>query len=508
MSPKLTPALPLLVVFICAVSCTSDPSGDAAFPKKIVAMPENGVSTLPLTGQGDSEGESYLQLPKIALVPGEKLVQVLTTNLDPDEANEQVVITKRSDGATAPLRMIIADFENAERGYVRRFQTDLGATDDRTVRIDISDIIGNNTLQIVVSGMNAATQATLDAFRPVPSGGGRLIYQPFCRLASEGTIEIDESDSAGYSGGHRYGTSFPIIIYHSDPSSNVASALVKETFTYNYGVQAYTLRKSEHIQTEISAASRLTSLLQNSTPELLKKYIKGIWYKADELGKSDEKICAFDPEGENVAFYTRDVQEVYQWKYSRRSLFNTLQIYTESALLKSVQPNITVILHSPDELSIAVTEYSTMEQWLNEQWGGRYVKLDPAAMAAREGSAARAGRLSTPFFEGEYVSAEGTRINFTYPRFAWQNGDGGRPREGGFAVVEFPSHDATTYLLEMKVIEEQGLSITDLFYIIETSDVLKDGAPLSSFTLKPAHTSVYGVVDAKGPPLHFTRKAE
>jgi hypothetical protein len=265
------------------------------------------------------------------------------------------------------------------------------------------------------------------------------------------------------------------------------------------------LQKTEHVKTDAAAASQLSNLLQNSTPELLKKYIKGIWYKADEMGKSDEKILAFDPESEDVSFYSGDVQEVYNWKYSRRSLFNTLQIYTESALLKSVQPNITVVLHSPTELTIAVTEYSTMEQWLNEQWGGTYVKLDKKATEGREQAVAGAPRLAGPFFEGEYLSPEGASINFSYPRFSWRNGE--KPQEGGFAVVEFLYGDTTQYLLELKVIEDQGLVVTDLFFIIETSDVPKADVPLSSFTLKPARTGVYGIVDMKGQPLQFTRKA-
>ena len=85
--------------------------------------------------------------------------------------------------------------------------------------------------------------------------------------------------------------------------------------------------------------------------------------------------------------------------------------------------------------------------------------------------------------------------------------DYARSRQGGFAVVEFPSRDTKQYLLELKVIEDQGLTVTDLFFIVETTDVLKANVPLSSFILKPARTSVYGIVDLKGQPLQFTRKA-
>ena len=78
-----------LLVLLC-FSCADGPAGpDGPYPRKIVPQPEGVSSSQPLTGQTDSESESYLQMPKVALFPYEKLIQVLTTNLDQDEANEQ-----------------------------------------------------------------------------------------------------------------------------------------------------------------------------------------------------------------------------------------------------------------------------------------------------------------------------------------------------------------------------------------------------------------------------------
>jgi hypothetical protein len=484
-----------VILILCAAACVPGASGPGdGFPKKIVAALDGGPA-LPVTAAGETDGESYRELPKIALYPDEKLVQVLTTNLDVDEADEQVIIVRQVMIA-APLKLIIADTGSGGGGWERSYDTELDATDERTVRIHVADILGSNTLQIIVSGMDAADHATLDAFRIISAPGARLAYFPVCRFVSEGTIEIDESGSSGNSGEFRRGTSFPIIVYHGDPESPVANAVIRETYAYHYGAQAYVLQSRENVAAP-QADDSLTAVLRNSTPESLKNFIKGIWHKTDEAVRTDEKILSFDPESEDISFFASDVQEVYKWKYSRRSLYNTLQIYTESALLKSVQPNITVVLISPNELSVAVTEYSTMEQWLNEQWGGTYTRLP-------EGRPGAAAEQATPLFEGEYVSPEAAVLDFSTPHFSWQ--DGKTKNEGGFTVMEFRHRESLDYVLSLKIIEGQGLIITDRFFIIKTKDVLKANVPLSSFTLLPARTSVYGIVDAKGQPLHFTRR--
>jgi hypothetical protein len=501
------PLTALLPLALLAPACTGAPAGTASpYPKKIVAMPEGSESGPPLFNQNDTESESYLQMPKIALAYDETLVQVLTTNLDADEANEQVIVAKTAGREDAPLKLIVADYDGAQGRYVRSWETAIGALDERTIRVAAKDIIGNHTFQIIASGMTRDNRASLSAFRIVSQASGRLAYAPIFQLESEVSVEVEESDrGVGYSEGYSMGASFPIIVFSRDPASTDVSSIVRDTYGYSWSTLTYVLQRHETIQVEKAATEKLAGLLQSSSPELLTNYIQGIWYKSDEGGKNDEKILAINTEAGEIAFYSKDVQEVYNWKYSRRSLYNTLHIYTESELLKAVQPNITATLDSPTELTISITEYSTMEQWLNEQWGGTYVKLNQAQAAARELSAGvQAGRPSS-FLQGEYVSPTGVHLTFADPAFTWK--EGGQTETGGYSVSPFKDGETAVYLLSLKFMADQGLVIKDKFFTVDFTPEPKNGSPAQAFTLKPVQTTVYGIVTLKDQPLSFARQS-
>jgi hypothetical protein len=493
-----------MLMTACSGNTIGTPSG---FPRKIIPMPEGGGSTQPLFNQNDTESESYLQMPKIALGFDEKLVQVLTTNLDADEANEQVIVAKGADREGAPLKIIIADYENAQNGYVRSWESGIGALDEKTIRLAAKDVIGNHTIQIITTGMNRTNQASLSAFKITSPPGARLTYVPIFQLDAEVSVEIEESDrGVGYSEGYSFGASFPIVVFRNDPAAADTSSIIRDTYEYAPALQRYTLQRHETIKVEKAATEQLAGLLQNSSPDLLKKYVQGIWYKADESGKNDEKVMAINPDTGEIAFYNQNSQEVYTWKYSRRSLYNTLHIYAESALLKSVQPNITVVLNSPAELSIEITDYSAMEQWLNVQWGGAWVKRSRTEMTAvRQAESGPAQNALLPA-AGEYLSQNGVRLTLASPTFFWQ--EGSHRETGGYSIFMFDSRGKKQYVLSLKTMTEQGLNAIDRFFTMELKGpALKEGAPLQSFTLRPAQTTVYGIVNLKGQPLSFTRQA-
>ena len=497
-----------LALLLAGSACT-DRAADTSsiYPKKIVAAPEGGGSAPPAFTLSDAESDSSLQTPKIDLTYDERVVQVLTANLDADDANEQVIVVKSaggdaSSGTAASLKLIVADFDNALNGYVRSWETSLGALDERTVRTAAKDVIGNHTLQIVVSGMTKSNQADLSVWKIVSQASGRLSYAPIFTQESDLSVEIAESDrGVGYSEGYSNGASFPIVVFSRVPGSTDVSSIIRDTYRYSFPAQIYVLDRHETVKVEKAVTDRLAALLKSGSPDLLKRYLEGIWYKDDGEGKSDQKILTINTETGEIALYSKNAQEVYNWKYSRRSLFNTLHVYTESALLKSVQPNFTLVLNSPDELSVEITEYSMAEQALNEEWGGKYVRhKEPAAADGGKPQA-----VST-LLRGEYVSQTGVRVTFAYPSFTWR--EGSVSEKGGFCVTPIENDGTAKYLLSLKVVADEGLTVTDKFFTLDFTPPPPGTDPADAFTLKPAQTSVYGVLTLKGQPLSFTRQTQ
>ncbi|HEQ71289.1 MAG TPA: pallilysin-related adhesin, partial [Spirochaetia bacterium] len=364
------------LVPLLAVACLGDePARNGNVPRRIVPLQEGDRHQMTDRAPGEFEGETGQQRPLISLTYNEHLVQLLTINLDTDESNEQILILKDTARDDGVLKLVVADYSRIQRRAVRSWETTLAATNERTVRIDVKDIVGDQSLQLILSGMNRDGAVTLDVFKQRPSSYYALSYFPICRIESGGSIEIAETEmAAGYSGGHRYGASFPIIAYRHNPNADSYANLIRDTYQYNRGTLRYELVKTETVETQRAGDPELATLFQSSSPDPFKNYIKGLWHKVDDEVENEEKIVSFNPETEEIVFYMKGAQEVYKWKYSRRSLYNTLNVYTENNLLKSIQPNVTISLHSVNELEVTVTEYSTMEQWLNEQWGGRYVR--------------------------------------------------------------------------------------------------------------------------------------
>jgi hypothetical protein len=486
-------------------ACADDEGGTAGkFPKKIIPMIEGEHSSSLPGNAAEIDLESYTEQLEIALRPEESLIQVLNTNLDVDTADEQIIVVKDTKREDAPVKIVVADFDFNRNRYIRSWETTLGAVNERTFRLEVKDIVGDHSLQIVASGVNKNGAATLDIFKPLSTTGARLSYIAIFKLESLGNIEIIETERDGaYTSAGRNGASFQIVAYTGNSESEYYTDVIRDTYAYSAGDGKYRLQHSEKIQAEKAGEAQLAALYQSSSPEPFKNFIKGIWYKADETGKGVDKILAFDPENEDIAFYSNGVEEAYKWKFSRRSLYNTLYIYAENALLKSVQPNITVSLHALNELSIAVTEYSTMEQWLNEQWGGKYVRLNKTQNLAREQAGEAPVAISKLLLEGSYTSPNAISLFFKYPAFGWTEGE--KLLEGGFAVLEFHNDGSTEYVLSLKIIEEQGLKITDLFYTIDFQETLDPFTPLSAFTLTPAQTTAYGMRESKGQPIVFTR---
>jgi hypothetical protein len=498
----------IVLLFFLAGSCIENKDrNEQKFPKKINALMEGNLSSPSVNGAGETDVETYSQQPEVSLKEGEQLIQIFSVNLDQDAVSEQIIIVKDIQSREGAVKMIIADFDGSLGRSVRTWETNFGAVNERTIRIDVKDVVGDRSLQIVASGITERGTVFLDVFKPLFFGSSRLTYTPICRLEANGSIDIIENEqSVEFGGGRRFGESFPIVIFRSNPEAGYYSDTIRDTYSYNSSTATYELAHSETMQAEKSGEAQLASLFQSAAPEPYKNYIKGIWYKTDEEGLNEEKLLAFDPTAEEIAFYTKGAQEVYRWKYSRRSLYNTLEVYTENALLKSIQPNITVTLHSPDALSIAITEYSAMDQWLNEQWGGKYTRLNDKQVQEHEKSFDGSRVMKKPFLAGEYKTGSGISITFHYPAFQWK--DQTKNTQGGFTVIEFPSNNTIEYILSLKVIEDQGLKNIELFYVIKTPDKQKGDTLLTSFTLEPALTTVYGIQELKEQPLTFVRSED
>ncbi|RPJ07418.1 MAG: hypothetical protein EHM28_07225 [Spirochaetaceae bacterium] len=515
---------PLRLFYICTAillfffSCFGTDT-DRQFPKKIIMNAGQTDSPASLRYLSD-KADNPVRRPDISLESNEGIVYVVNVNLDMDAHEEQVIAVKDNTTPDAPVKIITADFDSTRNIYIRSWETSTKAVNIGTLRINLKDISQDQIPEIIASGTDSSGKITLDIYRNMSPYSSQLFYSSACSLIADGTIEIIENTiGAMYSayGGSQAGFdagAFPIVLLRSNPETQDYTDAIREIYSFQPASGHYELRHQETISQKAVGESQLSVLYQSANVDLFADYLKGVWQRVDENGKQLQQILSFDPFNKEIIFFMDNIQEIYRWKYSHRSLYNMLLIYTENALLTSIKPNVTVVLSSLTEISIQINDYGAIEQWLNDQWGGKYTRISKDsdnlqseyAVINSESSTTNTGSadagLSAPLhsmLSGTFKNETGDELVFNDRNFIWKTAD--KKLEGGFAILFIQESGKSRLVLSMKIIEDHGLVVTNKVFHIgirETSDKIE-------ITLTPAVWGVYGISESRGAPLTFRR---
>ncbi|MBN1524365.1 MAG: pallilysin-related adhesin [Spirochaetales bacterium] len=495
----------LLALLSSFFTCSESGSAAIEYPVKIVMHSNEDQSHLaPLADSTDDDSERLRQRPDITLNANETVIQVQNINLDNDSHEEQVIALKDLSDPNSSIRIVIADFDNSRNSYTRSWETDTHAVNLRTFRLNLQDINGDRTLEIVASGINSANDVTLDIYQIVSLYSERLMYFPICQLSSDGTIDLIDNSTSDeyeyYTAAPSSGKSVPIVLFRINPETDEYTDTIKETYAYSYGIGRYELVSRNKITQKEVGESQLQVLFQSNSDELFADYIRGIWFRVDEQGAILPEIVSFDPIQKEIVFFSKNVEEIYHWKYSRRSLYNILTIYSENAMLQSIKPNFTISISSLSQLSVVITDNRAGEQWIHDQWGGKYIRSSELTEKL-ENKLQPPKMMGTPtILNGDYSNEENGILSFSYPHFIWKKNN--TVKQGGYAILSMPSsEESNATVLALKSIEDNGLAIEDSVYMLEYNETATE----MTITLKPATTNVYRIRESSGAPLIFTR---
>lgn len=429
--------------------------------------------------------------PRAPLDPGEKLVQVINANLDLDTNDEQILVVRDKEGAEAPLEVVVIDYDAIRASYVRSWESQIEATNLRLFEVSLKDLVGDHNLEILCRGMNPRGELTLSVFRKAPSPTGLgLYFTEILRVVADGSIEIEEVERPeSYRLGQKNGPSFAVVSFSQDRESQNILDRIKRTYHWQYQQNRYVLTKTEQLAGAVVAERQLQELFRDPAVGSFEEFLAGPWY----LAATDKRkeILLFLPEERRIAIYTGQVQEIYVWQASFRSLSNRLLIFGANESIESITKRFSVDVVSLNTIDVSI--------WGSEQWdqaSGRYQKLTEELQASLPGAERpRARPVSLPL-KGLYQSAAGIRLIFEPPNFTWI--DESRSFSGGYSVFSLNRN-----VLYLQGMDENGLPGETATYILEYTEKKEGEYLYRSLALTPGRIGVLGIEPISETRLTF-----
>ena len=219
---------------------------------------------------------------------------------------------------------------------------------------------------------------------------------------------------------------------------------------------------------------QLEELFSDPSVEAFEAFLAGPWYLAGTDGK--EEILLFLPEQRLITVYSGDVQEVYTWQASFRSLSNRLLAFGANESIESIVRRFNIEVVSLNTIDVSILG---SEQW--DRYFGRYFKLNEELqqdLLSKDRTPIDTAKIT---LNGLYQSGAGFEIIFEPPYFTWI--EEGRDFSGGFTVIRLDQD-----VLYLQGMDGNGLPTTTATYIMEYTEKLEGTYPVSYTHLRAHET--------------------
>ncbi|TVQ38408.1 MAG: hypothetical protein EA384_09330 [Spirochaetaceae bacterium] len=487
MKPPLVPVLTGLLLLVVVVACSNEqPTVQSnGGPRFIVPEAGEGVTLssavqAPIAIRERSEAQDL----RVSLSSDFIVSQVINTNLDQDQMEEQIIVFKRRDDPEDRIRLLVVDFDTVRNAYLPTWEGVTRANNMRTFAIYVSDVIGDHEMEIVAVGLNNAGEQTFDLFRrtTAPFGLG-LYYENVASFVSDASIEIEESDrSEAYTTMQTTGRSFPVVVYSRNRESDNPLDLLRTTYHWRSDTGRYVRTMEEEIAGASLEEAQLAALYDGATSDF-EAYLAGPWYRsvADESPNGAGEIAYFDPNARRVILYRGESQESYAWLNSNRTIYRAgpgLWINLHSEAVDTVRKQAAVSIPAIDTISLSIEG--------SQSWNGSYRRLTPGLQRTMIRQRSRPARTAEVPLSGLYRNESGTEILFSGVRFTMR--ESGQERSGGYAVYRVKDH-----VLDLKFLDPNGLVAENRTYRLDFTEDVYDDRVVRTIKLTPARVRSSGV---------------
>lgn len=423
------------------------------------------------------EQQSSVNVP---LGDDELLVDVIDENLARDEFEEQIVAYKNSEDPDDHIYVRVIQTNIAQGGYQVTWQAQTAATRLRSLNISAEDVFGDGEPEIVVLGVDADGNQTLDIFRRNP-GTSELTYSSVASLTSEGSLELvrherdSEDDSID---------PYDILAQSEDPEADNILDVVETTYSWDEDAQEFVEASREEISGGDIAEAQLQQLYQGGSEEF-GEFLTGLWYREDNAGL---QLVTFNPDSEQIVFNGQDMQETFDWEVSRKTISSGVQISMRNRNIRSLNTFVRVEVPELDRITVDVNN--------RERWDGSYRRVSDEMRQSLTGFSDRHVELLEESLDGTFEDDSGTRLDFLGNRFELH--EDGEDHEGTFAL-----YNVGTPILEMAIINSRGQRTDRRVYTYELDVNELDDRIIRSLELAPAELTVEGGKRSPGDALRL-----
>lgn len=474
---------------------------------RILPRPLGAVTAAaPVATASETHFDGGALRPRIVVDPGDTVLQVVNANLDQTPYGKQVIAVKRTGEVESPIRIIVADADPA-RGtyYYQSWEAPTNATDARVFSLSVKDLVGDHVMEIVASGMNNAGRLTIDVFRPIaPAQGKELTYKPICQLVAD-EISIEETDRAeSYSTDPKPGASFPVVAYLRDPDSLNVMDLIRIRYAWNPAEGRYVPGPPEKIPGEKVQQSQLQTLYTSSGEEVFEQFIAGSWVQLQPAkdGKGPDSytsIINFDPRGRKIALSSGNTQEVYLWRESHRTIYNSLLALGENETVLDIHlgSRFNITVDSVNSVTVTISGRDS-----EQSRTVRYLKVTDDIQAKLIGRPDSQIVMAPMALSGLYVGSDSLSINFEGARLTLTAM--GRRRAGSFTMFSF----GTRTVLSMRLTGARGTPDQITSWLVDFHERKDTVKVVRTLGLSPVQLTVKGYEEAKGDTLQLEQTLE
>ncbi|MDR3129997.1 MAG: pallilysin-related adhesin [Treponema sp.] len=323
---------------------------------------------------------------KVALDEGETIVSILTHDFDGDLQDEQIIAYRNLDEQGSPIYLAYIRYDELLGGFKRVWNTSTIITRPGTVSLYTLDLLGDRSVSVIVTGINAAGEHTLTALRKnaqTPDSVNGDKDAPFTKIAEiriDGSIAVQETErTQAYQRGLSRGNSFTITAYGKDSNSTNMLDQIEITYIYNPVMDLYERSSITRMPGTQVEQRRVQSLL-NGDPEVFERFIDGFWYYyAGADGRPDTRqYIYFDLPSRELIFYGDESLQVFTWLNSSATRYG-IYISSHNISITTLRRSLNIEFESFDSIRIKVFEEVRLKLGVNDSWDGSYRKVSSMA---------------------------------------------------------------------------------------------------------------------------------
>lgn len=481
-------ALTAFLLFLAACSADSPVPRRSTVngPRQVTPAAADGIR---LSGQDTLEQDADLQdtgpTVRVDLVPGSLVADVLETNLNGNNFEEQIVAYLDAGGGSGRIEVAVIENDILGSGYQLVWTDTTLATNLRGLRVGAEDVTGDFEPEIVVSGVDADGRETMNIFSR-QQGSTELQYVEIASITSSGTIEIERSSrDESYNLREQRAEPYVIIAQAEDPDSENILDLIETRYEFSASGDGYVQVDERVISGGVVEQNQLQVLFRSGADSFA-EFLSGPWYRETGEGLS---IVTFDTRGDRIVFNGGDMQESFDWELSRKTISSGVQLMLRNRNIRSMNTFVRVRVLALDQVLVDLHDRS--------RWDGTYRRVSTSLLTTL--TQADGGRIVPAPLElnGTYSDDSGVDIDFRGQRFELTEGE---ERVQGTASVYRVTED-DRYVLELVIFDESARRSGRRVYTFDHDITSHSDRIVRTLELQPARLTVNGVSSAPGSRL-------